>query len=126
MPLLRAQGPPGGGHAHPLERAAQPLLQPVRNGPGHTGHLVDVLDLAVQHGPAAMLLLFNGQHLQPLAHHPARNADDAAGTDVQRENQVRVLHLHFLRHFPHLFQLFRFPIRRAANRAAAGFVSKDL
>ena len=96
--LLRAQGASRSGHAHPPQAAAQLLLHPLRDPAGHLGHLTDILDLAVQHGAAAMLLLLDGQHLQALVHHPARYADDAACADIQGEYQLRVLLFQFLGH----------------------------
>ena len=96
--LLRAQGPTGGSHADPSEDAAQLGLHPVRDGPGHLGHLIDVLDLPVQHGPLAVLLFFDGQDLQPLVHNTARNTDDAAGPNVQGEDQLPILIFCFIGH----------------------------
>ncbi len=93
--LLRAQGAAGRGHTHPLQGAVQPLLQAVGHPAGHLGHLSNIFNLAVQHGPLAMLLLLDGQHLKALVHHPARDADDAAGSDVQRKDQAAVLRLSF-------------------------------
>ena len=64
--LLRPQGAPRGGHADPAELTAQLGLQALGHPPGHLGHLIDILDLSVQHGPAAMLFLLDGQDLQTL------------------------------------------------------------
>ena len=97
--LLGAQGAAGGGHAHPAELTA---LQPVGDVAGHLGHLADVLDLAVQHGPLAVLLPLNGQHLKALVLHLPHNSDDAAGPNVQRENDILVLSFSF-DHPLHLF-----------------------
>ena len=65
---------------------------------GDARKLLNILDLAVQHGPAAVLLLLNGQHLQPVLRHPARHTDDATGADIQGEYQLRVLLFQFLGH----------------------------
>ena len=98
MPLFRAQRTAGGGHAYPGQLAAQLLLHPLRHTPGHPRYQIDILNLAVQHGPLAVLLLFNGQDLQTVVHHAARHADDAAGADIQREHQLCILFLPFLAH----------------------------
>jgi hypothetical protein len=93
--LLGAQGAAGCGHTHPFQGAVQLLLHPVRHPAGHLGYLSDILDLAIQHGPLAMLLLLDGQHLKPLVSHLARHTDDTAGADIQRKNQATVLRLFF-------------------------------
>ena len=95
MPLLRPEGPSCGGNTYAAELTAQPGLHPLGHPAGHLGHLIDILNLAVQHGTAAMLFLLNGQDLQTLVRHPARYADDAAGPDIQRINQAAVLRLSF-------------------------------
>ena len=88
---LGPQGPPGGGHADPLQVNAQTFLQAVRHRPGQTAHLVDVVDLPVQHRTAPVLRHFDVQGLKPTPGGSAHNAHDAAGSDIQGENQVPLL-----------------------------------
>ena len=97
------KGTSGGGDAYPLELTSQLRLHFVRNPPGHLSNLINVLNLAVQHSPLAMLFLFNRQNFQPFVHNAARNANNAAGSDVQSENQLRILMLQFLGHCFHLW-----------------------
>ena len=102
MSPLCSKRPSGGGHTYPRQPAAQRSFHSLRNPAGYLCHLLNVLNLSVQHGPAAMLLFFNSQNLQPLFHYTARHADDAAGTDVQCVDQPLVLLFPLLGHSSHL------------------------
>ena len=92
--LFRFQRPSGGGHADPAEAQLRAVFQPFLDRSGHLRHLGDVLDLAVQHGPLAVIFLFYGQDVELSALHPAHHADDAAGPDVQGENISLLLFFH--------------------------------
>ena len=102
VPLFRPQSPPRSRHAYAAEAAAQLGFHPFGDAPGNLGHLIDILNLTIQHGPTAMLLFFNGQDLQPLVHYPAHYANNAAGPDIQRINQTLILFFPFLGHRLHL------------------------
>ena len=72
------------------------LFQPRDDLAGDLRHLLDVLDLAVEHGALAVILLFDGHDMEAPAFGAADHADDAAGADVQREDLVLLLlSLHF-------------------------------
>ncbi len=88
---LGPQGPPGGGHADPLQADAQAFLQALRHRPGQAAHLVDVVNLTIQHGAASVLRHLDVQGLEPSAAGPSHNAYDAAGPDIQGENQIPLL-----------------------------------
>ena len=75
-------------HAHPLKGHIQPFLQPLRHLTGQLRHLVDIVDLTVQHGPLLVLRRFHVQHLEAVTLGLAHNADHTAGADVKRKNQV--------------------------------------
>ena len=92
VPPLCAQGPAGGRNAGSGEFTAGGLLQPVGDGPHNVGHLGDILNLAVHHGPLGVELLFNGPDLHPAVYHGAQHPDDAAGADVQRIDKLLPLY----------------------------------
>ncbi|MPM27342.1 hypothetical protein SDC9_73852 [bioreactor metagenome] len=85
---LRMQRTPCGSDAYPRQLAVQPFLQPGGHLRSNLAHLGDVLNLAVDHGALAVLLLFHGQNVHPLVFRPAHHANDASGTDVQRKDHI--------------------------------------
>jgi hypothetical protein len=70
---------------------AQALLQPVRHRPGQGAHLMDVVNLSVQHSAAVVFRHFDIQGLEPAPGGLAHNAHDTAGPDIQGENQIPLL-----------------------------------
>ena len=70
---------------------AQPFFQALRHGAGQGAHLMDVVNLAIQHGAAVVLRRLDVQGLEPAAGGPAHNAHDAAGADIQGKDQVLLL-----------------------------------
>ena len=95
---LRLEGAPRRRHADPGKAELGFLFQARDHLPRHLGHLLDVLDLSIQHGALAVVLLLDGKHPEHPVLHPAHHADDAAGADVQRKDHVSVL---FVFHFRH-------------------------
>ena len=76
--LLALEGASGGRDAY--------VFQPLHDGTRNRGDLLDVFDLAVQHGALPVIGFFDGQNVEFLSLHAAQYADDAAGTDIQGEN----------------------------------------
>ena len=52
---------------------------------------MDVVNLPVQHGAAPMLRHFNVQGLEPAPEGSAHNAHNAAGPNIQGEDQILLL-----------------------------------
>ena len=82
-PHLGPQGPAGRRHADPLQANPQAALQAFRNAPGQGAHLLDVVDLTVQHGTLAVLRHFYVQDLDSVPHCFSYHAHYAARADIQ-------------------------------------------
>ena len=113
---LCAQGSSGSGHAYPLQTHAQPARQPLGDGPRQRAHLTDIVDLAVHHGPFAMLGHLYIEDLQPVSHRPAHHAHHAARADIQGEDQVLVLHLHICHSSAPLLLRFSSSLQKGARK----------
>ncbi len=88
---LRVQRAPCGSNAYPRQLAVQPSFQPGGHLRSNLAHLGDILNLTVDHGALAVLLLLHGQDMHPFAFRPAHHTNDAPGPDVQRKNHVLCL-----------------------------------
>ena len=53
--------------------------------------MLNIVNLAIQHRPAAMFRRLNIQHLKPAAHGLSHNADNAARANVQGEDHILFL-----------------------------------
>ena len=85
---LGAQGPPGGSYAGPVQAASGLRLQAGCDLPDGVGNLSDVLNLAVHHNPPGVQAGGHGLYAHPVPRPGGQQADDAAGADVQRIDQI--------------------------------------
>ena len=109
---LGAQGPSGGGHADPLQAHTQALLQPFRHASCQGTHLPDIVDLAVHHGPFAMLCHLHVQDFQAVPHGLAHHANHTARADIQGKDQVLFLHLQICHRFAPLLQRVKIFVKK--------------
>ena len=97
-PALGPQRPSSRSNTHPRQPHAHSLLQPVRHCPGQCRHLLNIINLPIQHGPAPVLRHLYRQRLEPASGRLPCYADNAPRADIQGVYQILFLRSVF-RHF---------------------------
>ena len=88
---LHPQSTPGRRHTGPCQSASHALFQALGHLGHHTGHLGNVFNLAVHHGPFGVGLLLHRQNMDTPLLHTAQHPDHASGAYVQGVNQILLL-----------------------------------